>query len=487
MRHLFALFVTLALTLCLGACRQSPEGTIKVVVIGGKPHLADPAAGELSAPNAVLIGNVGQGLVRFDAAGNIVPGLAERWNVSDDGMSYIFRIAATNWPDGRKVTAQQVAKLLKREISPRGRNPLRDTLGAVDDIVAMTDRVIEIRLDAPRPNLLAILAQPYLAIARNGGGTGPFAASADRATGDIRLIRNVVVSDESSAEKEEVVLAGLPVEQAVQSFASNKSDLVLGGSFADLPYAARTKLPRGSLQFDPASGLFGLVPTRTGGPFDSGDARRLLSQAIDRDQFVAALGVPGLGARVTVLETGLDGIPTPTGPAWLATPLATRLAGLRADADRIFGKAPRPTIRVGLPEGPGADMLLRTLVRSWGALGFSVERALGKAQADFRLVDLVAPSSSPAWFLRSFRCEATPVCDPETDKLLDAAREMPVSQQRNALLQQAAGRIDEAQLFIPITAPVRWSLVGRRVQGFAGNRFAVHTLTDLEKRPGTGS
>ena len=72
-------------------------------------------------------------------------------------------------------------------------------------------------------------------------------------------------------------------------------------------------------------------------------------------------------------------------------------------------------------------------------------------------------------------------------QLIDAARQTPIPQQRFALLQQAADKIDEEQLFVPITAPVRWSLVGRRIQGFTGNRFAVHTLTDLEQRPGTGN
>ena len=38
----------------------------------------------------------------------------------------------------------------------------------------MTDRVIEIRLRAPRPNLLQLLAQPQLSIIREGQGTGPF-------------------------------------------------------------------------------------------------------------------------------------------------------------------------------------------------------------------------------------------------------------------------------------------------------------------------
>jgi peptide/nickel transport system substrate-binding protein len=41
-------------------------------------------------------------------------------------------------------------------------------------------------------------------------------------------------------------------------------------------------------------------------------------------------------------------------------------------------------------------------------------------------------------------------------------------------------------LFIPLTAPVRWSLTSRRIQNFAGNRYARHTLTDLDRRPGDG-
>jgi peptide/nickel transport system substrate-binding protein len=54
------------------------------------------------------------------------------------------------------------------------------------------------------------------------------------------------------------------------------------------------------------------------------------------------------------------------------------------------------------------------------------------------------------------------------------------------LRADAARRIDDAQLFIPLTAPVRWSLVADRIQGFAGNRYARHTLVDLGQRPGGG-
>lgn len=486
MRHLLAMLAMSVLALAATGCRQQAEGPTRVTVIGDQPRIADPAKGPLSPPDAVLVGNVAQGLVRFDASGNIVSGLAERWNVSDDGLSYIFRLAATNWPDGSKVTAQQVAKILKRTTGPRSQNSLKDTLGAVEDIVPMTDRVIEIRLTAPRPNLLALLAQPDLAILRGSQGTGPFSIAPDKTASEVHLTRRLLSEDEEPALKEEVLLRGAPVADAVRAFADGKTDLVLGGTFNDLATLRGVKLPRGSLQFDPASGLFGLVPVRAGGDFDTPEIRRLLSQAIDRDLFVAALGVPGLGPRVTVLEPGLDGMPAPLVPLWASTPLAERLPALRNSADALFSEAEKPTIRVALPQGRGAELLLRALARSWGALGFPVERATKDADADFRLIDEVAPSSSPAWFLREFHCNAAAVCDPEIDELLAAARQAQSPQQRYALLQQAAARIDDAQLFIPITAPVRWSLVSRRIQGFAGNRFAIHTLTDLKQRPGTG-
>lgn len=485
MRRLVPALLMIALGMVPAACKKQPEGAVSVTVIGEPPKMADPARGPLSTSEAVLLENVGQGLVRFDAAGNIVGGLAERWNVSDDGLSYIFRIASTNWPDGKKINAEQVAKILKREIGPRSRDDLKDTLGAVDDVVAMTDRVIEIRLLAPRPNLLALLAQPELAIVRGDYGTGPFSAAAAKVPGKLRLTRNVASADDETSTHEVVVLGGAPVEQAVQAFAGGTTDLVLGGTFADLPFASRAKLPGGALQFDPASGVFGLVPMPGDRHLDDPDVRRMLSQAIDRDGIIAALGVPNLTARATLLEPGLDQLGAPVAPAWLSTPIADRIAPLRNLADRKFGKS-KPPFRIFLADGPGADALLAALGRSWGALGFTVQRAADAGSADFILIDEVAPSASAAWFVRRFRCGVAPICDPETDTLIDAARQAPVPQQRNALLQQAASRIDDAQLFLPITAPVRWSLVGRRVQGFAGNRFAIHTLTDLQQKPASG-
>jgi peptide/nickel transport system substrate-binding protein len=483
LRRTFSLAVAIAAASATLGCDRQSQGIVEVQVIGDAPRLADPRRGPLSASEAVLIANAAQGLVRFDAGGQIVPGLAETWNVSDDGLSYIFRLTNVEWPNGRRVTAEQVARMLRRMIASSSRDPLRDTFGAVDEIVAMTDRVLEIRLTQTRPHLLQLLAQPEMGLVYDGLGSGPFAVGPAGREGALRLIREVPVSDEEEPEREELIVSADTAEKAVRRFVAGQIDLVLGGTFTDLPLAHRARLTRRALQFDPAMGLFGLMPARTGGPLAIAEVRRLLSEAIDREALVAALAVPGLVPRATVLEPKLDNLPDPVAPQWAATPIAERRPVLIAEARRLFGEDEPPVVRLSLPDGPGAEVLLTRLRQDWGVLGVQVERSGDSGPADLVLVDKVAPSSSSAWFLRQFRCEVARICDEQVDEMLDGARATAVLAQRRALLFEASKRIDGLPLFLPIAAPIRWSLVSPRISGFTGNPFAVHTLTGLERRP----
>ena len=291
--------------------------------------------------------------MRFDPRGQIEPGLAERWNVSDDGLSYIFRLAAGEWPSGRKISAFQIARILRREIGANSNNSLKDTLGAVDEIVAMTDRVLEIRLRAPRPNLLQLLAQPELGLVYEGQGSGPFRmAQRGAPAGYIPLERRVTALDGDEERREELWLKGATPSVGVRSFVAGDIDLLLGGTFAELPHARAVKLPRGALQFDPVAGLFGLVPARVGGPLADPELRKLLSQAIDRDALIASLDIPGLVGRATILEAALEGVPDPVTPQWMTRPLAERRpaadrrrqrpARRRAAAGNSHRAAPRP-------------------------------------------------------------------------------------------------------------------------------------------------
>jgi peptide/nickel transport system substrate-binding protein len=128
--------------------------------------------------------------------------------------------------------------------------------------------------------------------------------------------------------------------------------------------------------------------------------------------------------------------------------------------------------------------LFQRLALDWRPLGIELVRAGPGVPADLKLIDQVAPSSSPAWFVRSFRCGVVPLCSEEADEQMDAARISLGGADRAALLSEAGRLIDEDVLFLPIAAPVRWSLVADDLPGFAENIFGRHPLSGLRERPG---
>lgn len=470
-----------AALLTTAACRRDDAGESKVAVIGAQPILIENVDAPLTGSNAVMRSTVAQGLVRFDSKGQIVPGLAERWNVSNDGLSYIFRLKTGTWPDGRKINTGDIARIIARQVRVANGNPLADTLGAVSDVVPMTDRVIEISLIAPRPNLLQLLAQPEMGIVRGDSGSGPFVPIKPSSTDETALLleHHVPVIDDNDLI-ERVRLGGTQAPAGIAAFKNGQLDLLLGGTFVDLPLAQKADLPRASLRYDPAIGLFGLMPVRKGKMTDDRDIRRLLSRAVDRGAIISQFQVAGLTPRATILQSGLDGGPTVTQPDWLNDQPSDQQAQLAAEAKQLFGGIVHPEIRLFIPPGPGGDILFARLKTDWAALGLITVRAPNRATADYAMVDDVAPSTSPAWFLRHFQCAVAPICLSEVDRILADARTSVNAAERAVLLGAAATKMDDAQLFIPIAAPIRWSLASRSATGFIENPFARHTLVGLK-------
>src|SRR3546814_5329265 len=103
--------------------------------------MAHPLSRQQRPAAQLMIGATGQGLVAFDAQGEIEPALAERWIVEDEGKSYIFRLRKATWPDGEKITAEQVARILSSRVKVSARSSLRPDLQSVSEILAMTGEV----------------------------------------------------------------------------------------------------------------------------------------------------------------------------------------------------------------------------------------------------------------------------------------------------------------------------------------------------------
>lgn len=461
-----------AVLLLLG-CRERESGPIAVSAVGGPPRLVNPNLEPLDPPSAFLIEATAQGLVRFDASGQIEPALAQSWIVSDDGLRYTFRLARSEWAGNGAVNAEQVAARLTAAVSRASRNPYKPLLVVIQGIEAMTDDVLEISLKAPRPNFLQLLAQPELAVIRNGTGTGPF-RSTPQEGGAILL--SMHRADEEQGEQghaPDVALRGEQAALAVARFDAGQADLVTGGTFGDLPIARAADPPNAALRFDPVAGLFGLAFTEASGVLGDREVRRALSMAIDRAAMVAALGVPGLQPRVSLVPAGLEELPGPASPDWAVSqlPVRRRIAAATIAANSDEGPL---TVRVAMPDGPGYRLLFALLRRDWRAIGVAAERVSPAADADLRLVDAVAPADLSTWYLRRFACETGSVCSEEADRELAAARLAPTFAERQQHLAAADRLLAELVPFIPLTAPVRWSLVAPRVNGFQTNPFGRH-------------
>ncbi|NJS15642.1 MAG: hypothetical protein HC788_14895, partial [Sphingopyxis sp.] len=186
--HRFA--VALAAFSLTGCELFGDDDPVQIASIGALMAAPNPMNGPLSPPNAALLTASAQGLVSIDAEGQTDIGLAERWTVTTDGRSYIFRIREAEWSDGKRVTAKDVARLLTQYIAPTSRHPLRANFVDVESIRAMTDQVIEIRLKRPQSHLLELLAHPSMSLPMRGRGWGPL--DARRGNGRIMLVPALV-------------------------------------------------------------------------------------------------------------------------------------------------------------------------------------------------------------------------------------------------------------------------------------------------------
>lgn len=472
------LTVLFAGALALAGCGERESGPIDVSAAGAPPQLRNPNLEPLDAASAFLVEAAAQGLVRFDAEGEIEPALAQSWIVSDDGLRYTFRIRRAMWADGSRVTAAQVAGRLRAASSRASRNPFKSVLGAIVEVEPMTDQVLEISLSGPRPNLLQLLAQPELGILRDNLGTGPFLTERTE-NGAVRLARpqDEEEEEEDVFEDTPIVLRGESMARAVARFAEEDVALVVGGTIADLPIARAARLSQDRLVFDPAAGLFGLAFARAEeGPLADAGIRRALSMAIDREALVATLAVPGLQPRSAWLPPVGDELPRPGGPDWAGAPLPMR----RQLAARAIAALDEPlTIRVAIPATPGHRLIFAHLRRDWRLIGVAVERVPAGAPAELVLIDSVAPAQSSSWYLRHFTCDTGRVCDAAADEALEAARAARTAAERRVHLAQAHQLLVAGTPFIPLTAPLRWSLVSPRLTGFRPNRFARHPAETL--------
>lgn len=491
-RLVLSLIAPLALAGCGGGAN---DDLVNVVFIGQPGELEEdglrlsPAAQHLRAATA-------EGLVSLDASGNVVPGVAERWIVTDDGLSYIFRLRNSDWPDGTPIEAQDVRAELRRTIERLRDTSLGLDLAKISEVRAMTGRVIEIRLESPMPDLLRVLAQPELGLRRNERGMGPMAAVRTDAAWMLQPrppeSRGLPENPEWNERVRQLRLRVLPAKQAIAAFESGGADLVLNGTLTNLPLADVGALSRGTVRLDAALGLFGLRVHSREGLLAEPARREALAMAIDRETLLQPFNIGGWIPTTRIVAPGLpDDIGT-IDERWVDLTLEERRAqaeqrvaawlGEGGEGEEGEERTARATI--ALPPGPGSDLLFGELAEDLAAIGVDLDRVDDAGEADLTLVDRVARYGGARWFLNQFNCALdNGLCAPEADaRVAEATTELD-PMVRAALYAEAEAELAASNVYIPIGAPIRWSLVRGDIEGFQENRWNIHPLLPLALRP----
>lgn len=183
--------IALALALIAASCGSDDGDTasgssVPAITIGLQlePATLDPTASPEGPIQTVELYNIIEPLVKIDADGEIVPLLAESWEVSDDGLTYTFALReGVNFHDGADFDSSDVVFSLDRARGDDIEHPFKAHLAPVDTVTATDDFTVEIVLSEFSANFLFFMAQSagmifdesdVDALAEAPVGTGPF-------------------------------------------------------------------------------------------------------------------------------------------------------------------------------------------------------------------------------------------------------------------------------------------------------------------------
>ena len=168
-----------------------PRGGRLVVALANPVHAREPVAIDLDEEAEVLT-NVFETLIVIDNEGNLAPALCEKWEVSDEGRSFLLKLrGGVRFQDGHAFTAGDVKSSFERAIRHASREMpaafaaihgvaefAEKEVSDVAGIVAHADGRLEIRLQEPLPIYPALLTDNHTGIVRVDSdkpiGTGPF-------------------------------------------------------------------------------------------------------------------------------------------------------------------------------------------------------------------------------------------------------------------------------------------------------------------------
>jgi oligopeptide transport system substrate-binding protein len=497
----------LALLLLLAAGSAHAE-TVLNRGNGAEPDTLDPAqAGTTMEAN--IMGDLMVGLTTLDAAARPMPGIAERWETSGDGLTWTFHLRKAQWSDGTSVTAKDFVAAWRRVVEPKTAARAAQNLWIVKNaqaisagrmpagslgVAAPDSATVIVTLEHPAPYLPELLTQPAAlplppGMLKNGVRTnayvsdGPYLLKSWIPNDRVTLVKNPRFYDAARVKIDGVnYFPTADTQGALRRFRAGELDMQTPLPNAQIPFLKQT-MP-GSLHILPSLALVYLAINLRDPALKDSKVRRALNLVYDREavtQKVLKLGERPAYAYVPPNMAGYAGGPQLN---FKSQPYAARLAeARRLMQDAGFGPFNKLTLNYatpGTPDGRRLAAVFQAMARQiYVDLRITSEdyaillRDLRRGQYQLGYTSWLADFNDASNFLDLLRSSSpgnyAGYKNPLFDASLDVAERESDSIKRAALLKKAESLAQKDMPWLPIRFASQTELVAPKVGGYVPN------------------
>ena len=518
--------LALAAALALAACSPQrsdrpncpPGKTCLLIGNGSEPISLDPHKVSGTWEDRIVSDSI-TGLVQDDAAGRPIPGMAERWTTSADGLTWTFYLRDATWSDGVPVTADDFVFSLRRILLPETASEYASLLylikgaQAVNEgkaapatlgVRALSPKILEIRLEHPAPYLAELAKHqtmypvPKHVVEKWGEawvqpahfvGNGPYRIVAWRLGDYVKAVKNPRYFEADKVCIDEIYY--YPTTDAISAERRVlRGELDLNTDIQSNRIAFLRKKAPAYVRTHTYLGVFYLAFNNTVPALKDHRVRTALTMAIDREFIAEKLLRGGQKPAYTFVPPGVANYQPAPSPPWAAWPLARRQAAAR-QLLKDAGYGPDHPLRIAIKHrnSPDPMLVMPAIQADWHAIGVQADLVQNEVQiayASYRSRDFQVADA--AWiadyndamsflYLQQSKTGGQNYGDyksPVFDGFLAAADREPDLQRRAKLLAQAEAVMLRDAPVAPIYFAVNKSLVSPKVTGWVDNIVDHH-------------
>ena len=521
--------MTVAASACLMGLLTAPAwSTTLNIHNGGDPSSLDPHKVSGDWENRI-VGDIFEGLLTEDANAEPIPGMAESWTISDDGLTYTFELReGVTWTDGEPVKASDFVFAFQRLMNPETaaeyaylqytiRNAEAINSGEITDLGllgarAIDDDTLEITLEAPTPYFISALTHytgypvPQHAVEEHGSDwvrienivtNGPYMPTEWVPGSHVSTVKNPDYHDAENVSIENVTFFVLEDESAaLKRYRAGEFDILT--EFPTDQFAWMEENLPGQARVAPFAGLYYYSINFNKAPFDDVRVRRALAMSINREVIGPQILGTGEQAAYSWVPPGMANYADTASFDWMGRPYEEKVEeAKRLLAEAGFDDANPLELQLRYNTNENHKRIAVAVAAMWKPLGIEVELYNTEVKVHYdELQENVLDIARAGWladyndadnFLNLLKTGVPynygRYSNPEFDALLDRANQTTDMEARAALLIEAEQMALDDVASIPIYYYMSRNVVSPRVEGFVDNAFDIHrtrwlTLTD---------